>query len=296
MKTRVFNKGSRRSRPLLCLEILVLLAAFSPFGFALQRRPMRPPTVPGPPSSRLPAVLSLRLENGRVTAAIANSPLQTVLKDFADRTGIIFEVRSEDNPDVSVNLYGVSLEEAIERIAPGFNTILFYDQNSSDSTRIVMVRVFSHADKDPQPGIVYLGTGAVIKTNDSLETAEQALKALEESKDTEIKERAVEILVNAKGEEAIKALIKAVADTDPAIRVAAIEGLASLNAQAALPGILKSLRDRHPAVRQSAATATALLGTAQNLKDLKPLSADRDAGVAAAAETAIRKLSTSARK
>ncbi len=275
--------------------LLVVLAAMPASAAQQQRRPV-PSAGVQQPSANLPSVLRMRLEDGRVTATIANTPLQTVLKDFADRTGIIFEVRSQQNPAVTVNLYGVSLEEAVERLTPGFNTIFFYDKNAAGSAGIALVQVFPRMDKEPQPSIVYLGTGAVTKTNDSLENAEQALKALEESKDTEVKERAVEILVNAKSEEGIQALIKAVSDSDPAVRVAAIEGLAALNAHAALPDILKSLKDRHPAVRQSAATATALLGTAQNVKELRPLSSDKDAGVAAAAETAIRTLSTSVKK
>jgi len=275
--------------------MLVMLAAISMPGASQQRR-SGPATGAKQPPLNQPAVLNMRLENGRVTATIANSPLQVVLKDFADRTGIVFEVRSQRNPEVFVNLYGVSLEEAIERITPGFNTIFFYDKNSTGSAPIKMVQVFPRGDKDPQPSIMYLGTGVVTKTNDTLENTEQALRALEESKDAEIKEQAIEILANAGSEEGIKALIKAISDSDPAIRVAAIEGLAALNIRAALPDILKSLKDRHPAVRQSAATVTALLGTAQNVKDLRPLRADRDAGVAAAAETAIRTLSTAVGK
>jgi len=294
--TKIAPRENLRRIPSVARCVMLALLAVMPLSAAQQQRRPAPTAGARQPSANLPAILSMRLEDGRVTATIANSPLQTVLKDFADRTGIIFEVRSQQNPAISVNLYGVSFEEAIERLTPGFNTIFFYDKNAAGSAGITLVQVFPRMDKELQPSIVYLGTGAVIKTNDSLENAEQALKALEESKDAEVKERAVEILVNAKSEEGIKALIKAVSDSDPAVRVAAIEGLAALNAHAALPDILKSLKDRHPAVRQSAATATALLGTAQNVKELRPLSSDKDAGVAAAAETAIRTLSTSVKK
>jgi len=275
--------------------VMLLLLAAMPLSAAQQPRRSPLPVGVQPPAVNLPSLMSMRVEDDRVTATIANTPLQTVLKDFADRTGIIFEVRSQQNPQVTVNLYGVSFEEAIERLTPEFNTIFFYD-NASGSARITLVQVFPRVDSELQPSIVYLGTGVVTKTNDSIENAEQALKALEESKDAEVKERAVQILVNAKSEEGVRALIKAVSDSDPAVRVAAIEGLAALNAHAALPDILRSLKDRHPAVRQSAATAIALLGTAQNVKDLRPLSLDKDAGVAAAAETAIRTLSTSVKK
>ena len=289
------NRNHRKASRFLRFAALVLLATIPAGGAFPQRRPS-PTSAPAPKANQLPAVLSMRLEEGRITATIANSPLQTVLQEFADRTGIIFEVRSQENPLISVNLKEVSFTEAIERITPGFNTIYFYDNSQTTPERITMVQVFPRTDSGPQPSILYLGTGAITKTNDSIETTEQALKVLAEGKDVEVKERAIEILVNAKGEEAVKALIQATSDRSPEIRVAAIEGLAALNAHTALSSILRSLKDRHPAVRQSAATAVALLGTAQNLKELRPLSMDKDAGVAAAAETAIRKLSTSVKK
>jgi HEAT repeat protein len=190
----------------------------------------------------------------------------------------------------------VGLQEAIQRIVPGFNTIFFFDQSQPESERIALVRVFPRTAVTPQPSVLYLGTGAITRSGDNGETEEQALKILSGSAEIEAKEKAIEILVNAKSDEGIKELMKSISNPAPEIRVAAIEGLAALNAKEALPGVLKSLKDQHPAVRQSAATAVALLGTAQNIKDLKPLTSDKDAGVSAAAETAIRKLLTAVKK
>lgn len=275
--------------------MLMLLGKFPSQGAPAQRPPSRVPA-PGSAPAQQSAIQIMRVEEGKITATIISSPMQNVLKDLADRTGIIFEVRSQDNPLVSVHLQQVALQEAIQRMVPGFNTIYFYDQKQPMSERIILVQIFPRANANPQPSIQYLGSGAVVKSNDSIETVEQALKALAESTDIEAKEKAVELLVIAKSEETNNALIKSISDPAPEIRVAAIEGLAALDVKAALPSILKSLKDRNPAVRQSASTAVALLGTAQNLNDLKPLSTDRDPGVAAAAETAIRKLSASMKK
>ena len=289
------NRNLWKASYLFRIGVLAFLAAIPAYGIPPQR-PASRTTAPQPPVSQQPAKQSIRVEEGKVTATITDSPLQNVLRELAERTGIIFEVRSQENPLVSVHLQAVDLREAIERIVPGFNTIYFFDQSEPASGRITLVQVFPRTDVTPQPGILYLGTGAITKSNDNIETEEQALKILAESTDIEAKEKAVEILVTAKSDEAIKALISSISDGSPEIRVAAIEGLAALDVKEALPNILKGLRDRHPAVRQSAATAVALLGTAQNLKDIRPLSADSDPGVAAAAETAIRKLSSSVKK
>jgi hypothetical protein len=295
MKIRKPSKNHWRAFYLFRFGMLVLFTAIPAQGAPVQRRPP-PVPAPRPTPNRQPEVLTMRVDDGRVTATITNSPLQKVLQELAERTGVIFEVRSEDNPLVSVNLQKVSIPEAIDRIAPEFNTIFYYDKKQPKSERITLVQVFPRKDLGPQPSILYLGTGAVTKSNDDIETEEQALKILEEGTNVEVKEKAVEFLVDAKSDLAIDALIQSISDSEPEIRVAAIEGCAALNVQAALPNILKCLKDHHPAVRQSAATAVALLGTAQNLEDLKPLITDKDAGVAAAAETAVRKLSTSIRK
>jgi hypothetical protein len=289
------NKNQWRAFRLLRLGMLVLFSAIPAQGSPLQRSPF---AVPGsePQQRQTPKVLTIRLEDGKITADIVEAPLQDVLKELAARTGIIFEVRSQENPLVSLHLNKTPMQEAIQRITSGSNTIFFYDKSAPGSEKINLVRIFPRISNIPQPGIIYLGTGVITKSGDDIDNPEQALKVLAESTKIEEREKAIEVLVNAKSSEAAKALMTTLADPDPEIRVASIEGLAVLNARDALPGILKSLKDKNPAVRQSAATAVSLLGDAQNVKDLKPLSVDKDGGVAAAAEMAMRKLSAVVKK
>jgi hypothetical protein len=275
--------------------MLVLFTAIPAQGSPLQRSPFGG-IGPDQQQNQKPKVLTIRLENVKITADIVEAPLQDVLRELAARTGIIFEVRSQENPLVSLHLNKAPMQEAIERITAGSNTMFFYDKSAPGSEKISLVRIFPRVANTPQPGILYLGTGAITKSGDDIDNPEQALKVLAESTKIEEREKAIEVLVNAKSSEAAKALSTTLTDPAPEIRVASIEGLAVLNARDALPGILKSLKDKNPAVRQSAATAVSLLGDAQNVKDLKPLGADKDAGVAAAAEMAMRKLSAAIKK
>jgi hypothetical protein len=259
-----------------------------------------PPEIAAPAGQQQPpttvGVMKMRVVDGKVIAEITGTPLQTVLQELAERTGIIFEIRTQENPLVTLRLNQVPLQEAIKRIASSCNTIFLYGQGAAEPEHITMVRVFPRTTPVQQPAIAYLGTGTVTRSNDLIETPEEALKALAERKDIEGKEKAIEILVASKSDLAVQALTGSIADPAPEIRVAAIEGLATLQARAALPEIIKCLKDSHPSVRQSAATAVALLGDAGNIKDIKPLSSDKDSSVAAAAETAIRKLSAAAKK
>jgi hypothetical protein len=256
-----------------------------------QRSPVQPSTVP----SQSKGFMKIRVEEGKVTADITETPLHSVLLELAERTGVIFEVRGQDNPLVSIHLQHLLLPEAIQRIVSGSNAIFQFGEGE-EAAKLALVRVFPRTVPVQQPAIQYLGTGAVTKRNALVETPEQALQVVVSNASVEDREMAIEMLAKSKSEPGIKALTACVSDPAPEIRVAAIEGLAAMGAQAALPEILKSLKDPHPGVRQSAATAVALLGSANNVRDLRPLISDKDASVATAAEVAIRKLSTFGRK
>jgi hypothetical protein len=247
------------------------------------------PGLPAKPGNK-PMTLKIHVEEAGVTANIVNCPMQTVLKELAERTGIIFEVRTQDNLPVSLNPpQPVNLTEFIKRVASNNNTLFFYSQD--ESPRITLVKVFSSKTALPQPSIVYLGSGVITKSNDDILTAEQAFKSLLDSKNIEMREKAIEYLVSTKNAEAAGTMMKFISDPAPEIRVAVIDGLAALNARNALPAIIRSLKDAHAGVRQSATTAIALLGDYSNIKDLKPLISDKDANVVAAVEMAMRKLS-----
>jgi hypothetical protein len=253
----------------------------------------RPPRFPNQfegKSPIIPPVLKMRVIEGNVFTDISASPLQTVLQELADRTGILFEIRSQDNPQVSIHLAGIPVIEAIERIVANSNIIFIY--NTSDSTKVSLVRILPRANPMIQPSILSLGTGVITKVDIEIHTSEQAQKVLSSASDLDDRKKAVEFLVKEKGKSSMQALMEALNDSAPEIRIAAIEGLAVLKSYKALSGILDGLKDSDPGVRQSAVSATALLGTSRNIKDLKPLTFDRNAQVSAAAEFAIQKLST----
>ncbi|HYK90004.1 MAG TPA: HEAT repeat domain-containing protein [Acidobacteriota bacterium] len=252
--------------------------------------------VPPQPTPAFPSYMKVRVDENLVTANVRTTPLQQVLQEIADRTGLVFEVQSQDDPPISINLFRVRIQEAVERIVASDNSIFYYGKDASQQSRIEFVRVFPRINQPQQPSLIYIGTGAITKSgNDTVDSPEDALKVLTDSQNLEARQKAVEVLVAAKGELATLALTAALLDPAPEVRVAAIEGLASLGAHSALPGIIQSLKDKHPGVRQSAITAVALMGDSESIKELKPLSKDRDVSVAAAAEEAIRTLSSARR-
>ena len=268
----------------------MMTAALPSFGQAARPQRVLPNMQPTRPEE--PASMRMRMDDGGLTAQIRATPLQQVLEDLAARTGVVFEIESQENPKISGYFVRVSLQEAIVRLLSGNDSQIFYDRDEAGQNHISYVRVFSQVLRPTPPSLRYIGTGAITKRGDDvIDNPEQALAVLAESTNPVAKQRAVEVLVAARGPATVPALKVALADPAIEVKVAAIEGLTSLGAREALPQILPALKNSHPGVRQSAILAVSLLGDARNLKDLRPLLRDPDASVAAAADMAIRKLS-----
>lgn len=282
------------TRLLSSLVIAAVIGAWLAFPAAAAAQVTVGRSVPQAPNApQVPALMKLRFEREQVVAEIRAVPLQHVLQELAARTGVVFEVGSHENAPVSISLYGVTLAEAVQRIASPNNVMMYYGDGPAGIPRVQYVRIISRLNKPAQPSLIYIGTGAITKTGeDSVDTPQQALRVLAEGTALDLRLKAIEVLVAARDGSAADALSRVLQDPAHEIRSAAAEGLAALSARTTLPGILKLLRDAHPEVRQSAIVAVALLGDAANVKDLERMSRDRDPSVAAAAETAIRKLAS----
>jgi len=274
-----------------------------PVGQPARPVPMQPPvattrTMIGMPNRpgvtvapTVPASMWMRLEDQNLTAEIRATPLQQVLQELAARSGIMFEMDSQENTLVSVNFYRVSLQEAVQRLTASNNSISFYDRDESGQSRVRFVRIISRTPRSQSPSLRYIGTGEITKRGvDVIDTPEQALSVLANSTDLNARQKAIDALVSSKTAATVPALRVALSDPAPEVRVAAIEGLVSLGARETLPQILIALRDSHPGVRQNACLAVSVLGDAENVKNLRPLMRDQDASVAASADMAIRKL------
>jgi len=255
---------------------------------AMPNRPGLPPI--NQPSD--PASMKMRLEGQDITAEIRNTPLQQVLDELAAWSGIVFEIESQENPMVSVNFYRVPIQEAVDRLTAHENAMSFYKQDNAGQNHLTFVHIISQTPRPAPPSLHYIGTGAVTKRSDDVvDSPEQAVAVLAGSTNLVARQKAVEVLIGAKSPVAIQALRAVLADPAVEIKAAAIDGLASIGAREALPQILPSLKDSHPGVRQSALLAVGRLGDASDVKYLRPLLHDPDASVAASADIVIQKLS-----
>jgi hypothetical protein len=235
--------------------------------------------------------MRMRLEGETLTAEIRNTPLQDVLGELAAWSGIVFAIESQEDPPVSVNFFSVSLTEAVDRLTQQSNSLIYYGQDAAGNSRMRLVRVLSRAPHPNPPVLHYLGTGVVTKRSDDIvDSPEQALAVLTGSNNLLARQKAIEVLVNSKSPAAVQALKAALGDPAIEVKVAALDGLAVLGSREALPQVLAALKSSHPGVRQSAILAVAALGDAANAKELRPLLKDPDPSVAALAEATIQKL------
>ncbi len=282
----------RFRRVCLCpVFFLGMLAGVLPC-FAQGGRMNRPAPVIQPNRPTEPPMMRMRLEGQELTAEIRVTPLQQVLAELAQRTGIVFEIESQDDPLVSVSFYRADLQEAIRRLTADDNTIGYYSRDESGQNRLTLVRIISRNPRAGSPSLHYIGTGTITKRgNDVIDSPEAALTVLAESTDVMARQKAIEVLAASKGPSVVPALKLALADPEPEVRVAAIEAFAGLGTREVLPQILTALKDSHPGVRQSAVLAVSQLGDAASIKNLRPLMRDPDPSVAASADMAIRKLS-----
>lgn len=240
-----------------------------------------------------PGSMKLRMEGQEVAGEIRNTPLQDVLEEIAAWSGIVFEIESQENPAVTITFYRVPILEAVQRLIGANNSIIYADRDETGQSRILLVRIFSRVPRPTPPSLHYIGTGSVTKRSDDIvDSPEQALAVLAGSTNLAARQKAVEVLVASKGAPAVPALKAVLSDPEVEIKVAAIEGLFTLGARDALPQILPALRDPHPGVRHIAILAVSTLGDAKNVRDLRPLLKDPDHTIVAAAEAAIQKLTS----
>jgi len=270
----------------------MILFALPSFGQVV-RQPARVPGMMLPTTrSDEPASMKLRVEGPDVVAQIRNTPLQDVLTELAAWSGVVFEIDSQENPPITITFFRVPLPEAIERLTENSNSIAFYGRDDAGQPRISYVRVLTRTPRPNPPTLHYIGSGTITKRSDDIvDSPEQALAVLAGSSNLVARQKAIEVLVATKSAPAIQALKMVLTDPAVEIKVAAIESLASLGVHDALPQILPALKDAHPGVRQSAVVAVGLLGDATNVKNLRPLLKDPDSSVVAAANVAIQKLS-----
>jgi hypothetical protein len=227
-----------------------------------------------------------------LTVRAKDVPLQKILKEIADLTGIKVVYNGPADALVSAHFSDVSLYSGLKRLLRGFSYVLVSAKNSDSSVepRIAQITVFSQNrgnsqhSQDPQRRS-RVNPGGL--PDPSLESLVTRLK----NSNPEIRQQTVDQLGDLMDDRAIAPLSEVLAkDPDASIRASAAEALGDIGEEAARGVLEEALRDPHVLVRRSAVEALGEMGGSDSIYALQEALNDQDKAVRNLAAEALEEL------
>lgn len=227
-----------------------------------------------------------------LTMRVKDVPLQKILKEIADLTGIKVVYNGPADALVSAHFSDVSLYSGLKRLLRGFSYVLVSAKNT-DSTvepRIAQITVFSQNRGNPQHSQEPQRRSRVSSVglpDPSLESLVSRLK----NSNAEIRQQTVDQLGDLMDDRAIGPLSDILAkDPDASIRASAAEALGDIGEEAARGVLEEALRDPHVLVRRSAVEALGEMGGSDSIYALQEALNDQDKAVRNLAAEALEEL------
>ena len=238
------------------------------------------------------------MTDGRLTARLADVPLERVLDSLADLTGARIEVDVAPGERVTEAFIDLPIEESLRRLLPGRQIIVVYEQAPHDLARLVAVRAYdgsgssTRVRRDRRDDIATPGARMPVAAPDGtldLPADRDALAlVLSTSEDREARRRAIEELGRLDGDGITAALSLGLEDTDPGVRESAARALGRTWDEGAIEPLARAVSDDGDAdVREAAAQALGRLWSESAVEALgralltDPLRAVREAAARA---------------
>lgn len=214
--------------------------------------PRLPSSLPqGPATGEKPTEQQplITVEDGRLSVQVQNRPLKWVLAQISEKSGVFISTENIGNVRISVQLQDSPLDQGLRHILRGQDTFFFYGTEEGEYGNASLQAVWVYTK----------GTGHNILPVPR--TAWASTREVELSltdPDPEERARAVEVLVERKGKQALDIVLQVLKDQDEKVRYRAL--FKALNAGLALPAdTLQTLlqSDSSPVVRFLALDALA---------------------------------------
>ena len=251
-----------------------------------------------PPTERVaPSLPTLRMTDGRLTARLADVPLERVLDSLADLTGSRIDVDVMPGERVTEAFIDLPLEESLRRLLPGRQIIIVYEQAQHDLTPLVAVRAYNDSGsptrvrrdrrEDTATSGARMSAGKTDGILDLPADRDALALVLSTSQDREARRRAIEELGRLDGDGITAALSLGLEDADPGVRESAARALGRTWDEGALDPLAWAVRDDDDAdVREAAARALGDIGGAGGVSALiaalrDPRGSVRESAVAA---------------
>ncbi len=157
---------------------------------------------------------SIIFKDGRLTVEAKNRPLSLLVDDLSLKTQVpvILDSDVADLP-VSISFQGLALDEGLRRIFQNYDVFYMYGSEKSEPSTLKVVWVYPRgkaAGLEPVPPEKWAST--------------KELKGFLNSKDPQLRARAVKALVEREGSTALPTVNLALADKDPDVRASALYG------------------------------------------------------------------------
>jgi hypothetical protein len=180
---------------------------------------------PGPPS--------VRVQNGRLTVHAKNRRFRSIIADLARTTDVAFELdESVEDPRTTVDFDNLSIEEGLRRVLASYDSFFLY------------------ADRQDKPGVAATlstiwvfargrSTGVIPTTRAEWASTAELEKEVADP-DPEVRGRAIEAIVERRGQRAEQIIQRALTDDNDDVRTRTLYAAISADVDLS-PAMLKTL-------------------------------------------------------
>jgi len=212
---------------------------------------------------------TIQARNNRLTVKLRDIPLEKVLTEIANQTGIQIIFYGPMEGFLSADFSDLPLNKGLRQLTRGFNHIFIYcggkakDLGPEIKKVIIYSKTGERPDKRLEPRVIKTKkwlpeelTAVLVKAleDKNPEVREDAVDLLAELKDERVIVHLTEVLLNDKDED-IDPLIKALGDKDAGVRESVVDALADVGGDKVISPLMDALGDEDEDVRETAADA-----------------------------------------
>jgi len=203
----------------VCVAWLLSISAFAPVGSAQQSGQSQPgsratPDVQTHASGPSDQQVSVAFKDGQLSVRVQNGSLERLTDDISRQAQIPI-VLSENvgSQSASVNFQKLPLDKGLRRILARYDAFFFYGVDEHDSSSLKAVWVYPKGQ----------GRGIAPAPPEKWASTKE-FEAMLDDKDPTVRGKAIETLVERKGEEALDAVLRSLQDDDDQVRRQALYG------------------------------------------------------------------------
>jgi len=236
----------------------------------------------------------IRAEDNRLTVKLKDIPLEKVLTEIANQTGIQIIFYGPMEGLLSADFSDLPLDKGLRRLTRDFDHIFIYHPAKAKGSELEIKKVIICSETGKRPN-KRLERRVIESRNWTRQGPKEArleplVKALKD-RDPEVREEAVDSLAELKDERAIVYLTDVLlSDKNEDVRESAAAALGELGDERAIDPLIQALRDKDAGVRESAVNALAEIGSKEVISPLMDALSDEDEDVREAVEEALEEI------